>query len=145
MGAVRVGTILASPAPPRPSFAQGGDVFGTIAGGRPHSQGGTKYRGEDGNVFEVEKGEGLFVTKREATNPALALLDQANTSFGGTSMFSNGSRFLQDGGSVAMESTGFSQEDLIAAIEATPPPMVQVQSIMAGINAEMEAKKVGTI
>lgn len=145
IGALQISNIVKQQPPPPPTFAQGGDVFGAVVGGKPHSQGGTKYRGEDGNIFEVEKGEGLFVTKREATNPALALLDQANTSFGGSSMFSGGARFLQDGGSVATESTGFNQDDLITAIQATPPPVVQIQSIMAGINAEMEAKKVGTI
>lgn len=144
-GALNIGATLAKPAPPKPSFAQGGDVFGAQVNGRSHALGGESiYVG--GKYFgEMQGGEGLFVTKREATNPALQLLNKANLSEGGASMFSQSSRFLQDGGSVDMSGGGISAADLASALSEMPNPVVDVRSIMAGINAENNAKEVGTI
>ena len=115
-------------------------------GGNRHSAGGTKYKGEDGNVFEVERDEGIFVTKREATNPALMMLDHANTMNGGNSMFSGSGRFLQQGGEADQGSDLEAQTELLVnAVAALPPPVIEVSSFMAGINAEVEATEVGTI
>ncbi|MDJ1481873.1 hypothetical protein QNI16_15335 [Cytophagaceae bacterium YF14B1] len=52
------------------SFETGGNVSdamkrnGIPVGGKRHSQGGTTYVGEDGNAFNVEAGEDIFVLKR---------------------------------------------------------------------------------
>lgn len=79
-------------------FAMGGeyDPFGVDVGGKPHTAGGTKYYGEDGNVIELERGEKMFVTNRKASefirNVALV-----NQSFGGRGL-AGGSSFLQSGG-----------------------------------------------
>lgn len=145
LGAAQLATVVQQQPPPKPTFAEGGDVTSVLVGGRRHSQGGTKYYGQDGNAFEVESGEGIFVTKREATNPALALLNRTNTSFGGASMFASGSRFLQEGGAASMGGSAISAEDLAEAMAQVPAPVVQVQSIMAGINAEVSATSVGII
>lgn len=146
LGAVQIAAIASKQPPPAPKFAKGGDVFGMTVGGNLHSAGGTKYRGEDGNVFEVERDEGIFVTKREATNPALMLLDQMNTMHGGNSMFSNSGRFLQKGGEASQGGDLDAQTELlVAAVSAMPPPMIEVSSFMAGINAENEATEIGTI
>lgn len=45
-----------------PQYAKGG-VFDPI-GGKRHSQGGTKFFGEDGSVFEAESGEGIGILSR---------------------------------------------------------------------------------
>jgi len=142
---IQTAAILAQPAPPKPTFAQGGDVFGAQINGRSHANGGESiYVG--GRYFgEMQGGEGLFVTKREATNPALQLLNSANTAFGGSSMFGQSSRFLQNGGMVSDGGGAMSAQELAAALSAMPTPVVEVQSIMAGINAEVQAKRVGTI
>lgn len=146
LGVVQLVKVATEKPPPPPTFASGGDVFGTIAGGNLHSAGGTKYKGEDGNAFEVERGEGIFVTKRSATNPALKLLDQANTMNGGNSMFGNSSRFLQDGGQVSQENSDMRTAQLInEAMANMPAPVVEVQSILGGINSEMKSKKTGVI
>jgi hypothetical protein len=146
LGAIQLATVISEKAPPPPSFAKGGDVFGMMAGGNLHSAGGTKYQGEDGNRFEVEKDEGIFVTKRSATNPALQMLSEANMMNGGRSMFSGSSRFLQDGGEASRATDSASMARMIKdAILSAPIPILPVQSIIGGINAETKAKKVGVI
>jgi len=79
-------------------FEQGGeyDPFGIDVGGRLHSQGGTKYFGEDGNVIELERGEKMFVTNRK-TSSLLKGIAALNMSMGGRGM-SGSSSFLADGG-----------------------------------------------
>lgn len=140
------GAIVASSRPPAaPSFAQGGDVFGFTVGGKSHSQGGTKFRGEDGQIFEVQKDEGIFVTKREATNPALSMLSSVNESFGGRSMFDAPRQFLQEGGAAAAASQTLSAEEISDIIAALPPQQVQVVDIMAGIQGNVEATDTGVV
>jgi len=143
------GIIVASSRPPSaPSFAQGGDVFGFRVGGQSHSQGGTKFSGEDGNVFEVEKDEGIFVTKRSATNPALALLSGINERQGGRSMFDTPRQFLQEGGG-AITGQGLNGDQLAELVEATagalPPIEVKVTDIMAGIQGNADAQETGVV
>lgn len=142
---VQTAAILSQPPPAKPTFAQGGDVFGAQVNGRSHAAGGESIHVGGRYFGEMQGGEGLFVTKREATNPALQLLNQANLAAGGASMFGNSSRFLQDGGRVADYGFGVGSKELAAALAAMPNPVVDVRSIMAGINAEVEAKEVGTI
>lgn len=50
-------------------FAEGG----LIAGGKPHSQGGTKYIGSDGSAFEAERGEYIAVVNKHDTKRIGAL------------------------------------------------------------------------
>lgn len=147
LGAVQIAAIASEPTPSTPSFASGGDVFGFTVGGKSHSQGGTKYTGEDGNTFEVERDEGIFVTKREATNPALRMLSGVNESYGGSSMFSTPRAHLQEGGVAQSNSlSGQDVADIVAETVANqPPPVVMVSSIMGGINAEVDAEGVGVI
>ena len=132
--------------PPPPTFAQGGDVFGAMVGGKLHSEGGTKYYGEDGNAFEVEKGEGIFVTKRSATNKALQLLNDANMSSGGASMFGSTTRFAQEGGQIDQASQAETMAGMIAtAIQNMPSPVVKVEDIQSGMVANKESTEIGVV
>jgi hypothetical protein len=77
-------------------FATGGAVIG----GRPHSQGGTKFYGTDGSKFEAERGEGMYIMKKDAM-AEISALSAINESFGGRSWTSGyGSKHLADGGQV---------------------------------------------
>jgi hypothetical protein len=146
LGTVQTLAIATQQPPQPPTFAEGGDVFGMTVGGKLHSQGGTKYMGEDGNAFEVEKGEGIFVTKRSATNPALRMLNEANTMNGGRSMFSSSHRFLQDGGQATQNGNADQMRQMFQELAASlPAPVLQVQSVMAGINADVEATEIGIV
>jgi hypothetical protein len=82
--------------PKAPQFAQGGYVE---VGGRPHAQGGTKYFGEDGNAFEVEHGERIYVLKTTASNH-LRGLSALNQSYGGHSWFNAPVSHAAQGGAI---------------------------------------------
>lgn len=148
LGAAQIAVVASENPPPPPSFASGGDVFGFTVGGNHHSSGGTKYRGEDGNAFEVEKDEGIFVTKRSATNPALAMLSSINEQHGGRSMFNTPKQFLQEGGNAGggqSLSVGDIGEIVAATVSEIPPQQVQVVDIMAGIQGNVEAEETGVV
>ena len=138
LGALQIAAIASKPAPPRPTFAEGGVVIN----GRSHAQGGEDIHVGGRLVGNMQGGEGIFVTKREAT---MAMLNDYNISAGGNSMFSNSHRFVQEGGSLDTSSQAMSAEDLAVVIAEMPTPVVEVRSIMAGINAENEATGIGTI
>lgn len=77
-------------------FAGGGFVKGIrksfLLGGKPHSQGGTKFFGSDGTRFEAERNEALIVVNKRDT-PMLRTLNSINSR--------HGRNFLADGGFVA--------------------------------------------
>jgi hypothetical protein len=121
------------------SFKEGGDVKAFTIGGKDHSQGGTKFYGEDGTVFEAQRGEGMFILKREAHQSLLRDLSERNVEYGGRSWFSKGSSHLAFGGSAIPVSTGGQQINLsqladivIDAVSSLPPPVVTVEDINAG-------------
>ena len=60
-------------------------------GGKRHAQGGTKFYGEDGTMFEAEKGEGIGVLNRSAFS---SFMDFNNSFNGGKSR----TGFMQGGG-----------------------------------------------
>lgn len=62
-GAAQAGKLVA------PKFADGGIQE---IGGKRHSQGGTKFYGEDGTTFEAEQGEGIGILNRAAFDGFLA-------------------------------------------------------------------------
>lgn len=88
--AVQIGTIAAQ------KFAEGGEVN---VGGKPHSQGGTTYVGEDGNAFEVERGERIFVMKTTASQE-MDRYSKWNQLFGGKSWTGKPTRYAAEGGSI---------------------------------------------
>ena len=79
-------------------FEHGGeyDPFGVDVGGKLHSQGGTKYRGDDGNTIELERGEKIFVASRK-TAAIVRAVAGLNQLMGGRGL-SGSSSFLADGG-----------------------------------------------
>lgn len=125
-------------APTPPKFADGGEVFDV--GGKPHSQGGTKYRGEDGNVIEVERGEKMFVMKATAAKQ-IHKLSQFNQMFGGRSWTGAPVNYAAQGGVVS--DGGFSTSMVTEQVKAdiqlknairegfvnAPQPIVSVREI----------------
>lgn len=110
-------------------------------GGRPHSQGGTKYYGEDGNGFEVEQGEGIYVMKRDAE--AVARLSDLNTRHGGKSWVESGAypgmqKNYALGGEIAFRSQSSQQNNIERTVRAVmanmPPVFVAVEDINTGQN-----------
>lgn len=125
--------------------AEHGAVF-TIGGNR-HSNGGTKFYGEDGTTFEAEQGEKMFVLNRRASAAMAPLLSGINQRFGGVSLAS-ASGYLAAGGQVLRNSAGVAgtnnlkiDYDLLAnrigqsvsaANSQLPPPVVAVTDINYG-------------
>lgn len=118
-------------------YAEGGDVV-TI-GGKPHSQGGTKFYGEDGTVVEMERGEGLFVLKRDAHADFIRQGSALNEKYGGRSWFGQSQRHLALGGEINLSTPGnqaMLQTNIVdmirAAISSMPAPKVSVVDINDG-------------
>ncbi|WP_421752926.1 hypothetical protein [Croceimicrobium sp.] len=78
-------------------------------GGRPHSQGGTKFFGEDGTTFEAERGEVLAVVNKRSA-PMLKGLSSVNELGGGVSFFKGSRSVLRDGGLVTRAASSQVQE-----------------------------------
>jgi len=71
-----VSQITQTQQPTAPKLAKGGMI-----GGKPHSQGGTVFRGSDGSIFEAERNEYLaIVNKKDAARAQM--LDQINQEHG---------------------------------------------------------------
>ncbi len=77
--------------------AEEGAVFDI--GGKRHSSGGTKYYGEDGNVFEAEKDEKMFILNRMASKKLGPTLSRINQESGGRPLWQKAS-YLAAGGRV---------------------------------------------
>lgn len=104
-------------------------------GGQRHSAGGTKFWGEDGTMFEAEKGEGIGVLNRKAFS---SFMDFNNSFNGGGSS----SSFMQGGGIITQGVRPESQNlDLIVeAISSIPPPVVAVEEIQSVGNRFVSVK-----
>lgn len=109
--------------PQPPKMARGGRI--TI-GGKPHSQGGTKFYGEDGNVFEAEKDEELFIINKYDSK-TIDLLSDINSRHGVS--FSNSPKnYFADGGrfSPRQDFEKFNLQDMVREVvdEITHIPVV---------------------
>lgn len=136
LGGFQIASIASQPTP-KFSYAKGG-----IIGGKPHSQGGTKFYGEDGNVFEAERDEAMFVLKKDAT-AEIAALSAVNESFGGRSFISRPSSHLQDGGQA--DTTGVNIQNAVADELQRTPIIVKVSDIETGMTEVDNVKNVGVI
>lgn len=132
MGAAQIGVISAQR---MPTFAKGG-----IIGGQPHSMGGTKFFGSDGSMFEAERGEAMFVLKKDAA-AEIAALSMINEAHGGRS-FSKGGAHLADGGEV-MPSGGV--EKIVSDTLKKTPIFVKVGDIETGLTDFKNVKQAGVI
>lgn len=123
------------PTPPQkrniPKLAKGG-----VVGGELHSNGGTKYYGEDGNIIEMERDERLFVLNRSAS-AAISGLSYLNQLHGGNSFLNRPSRYLRDGG-MADTLTG-------VTIPNEQPIYVDVKDIINETNRRVEVVDGGNL
>ncbi len=93
LAAIQIATIKTQ------KFARGGALkFGQF-GGKPHSQGGTRGRFEDGTDVEVEKDE-IFVILNRNASKQLKMLDSLNRQFGGASLLGRSTQRFESGGAL---------------------------------------------
>ena len=134
-GGISIASIASQNYTPTPTYAKGG-----IIGGLPHSQGGTQFVGSDGSRFEAERGEAMFVLKKDAT-AEIAALSQINESHGGRAWTAKGSSFLADGGEVSTEGIDKAVNE---AIQRTPI-YVRVADIETGMTEVNNVREAGII
>ena len=127
-------------------YAKGGMIYG-----RSHAQGGVTFRGDNGQVFEAEGGENVYILKKTASAEINAL-SALNEAHGGNSFGTSGLYKFADGGMVARLSEAnrvvkqagnmkLSNESInqlagvvIDAVMNMPNPVVSVQDINNGQN-----------
>lgn len=127
-------------------YAKGGQIFG-----KSHAQGGVTFRGDNGQVFEAEGGENVYIMKKTASAEINAL-SAINEAHGGNSFGTSGLYKFADGGMAASiseanrmvrqsDNVRLSRESInqlagvvIDAIMSMPNPVVSVQDINAGQN-----------
>ena len=127
-------------------YAKGGQIYG-----RSHAQGGVTFRGDNGQVFEAEGGENVYIMKKTASAEINAL-SALNEAHGGNSFGTSGLYKFADGGMVAglseanrvakqAGSMKLSNESInqlagvvIDAVMSMPNPVVSVQDINNGQN-----------
>lgn len=127
-------------------YAKGGQIFG-----KSHAQGGVTFRGDNGQVFEAEGGENVYIMKKSASAEINAL-SAVNEAHGGNSFGTSGLYKFADGGMAASiseanrmvrqsDNVRLSSESInqlagvvIDAVMSMPNPVVSVQDINAGQN-----------
>lgn len=125
-------------------YAKGGQIVG-----KSHAQGGVTFRGDNGQVFEAEGGENVYIMKRSASAEINAL-SALNEAHGGNSFGTSGLYKFADGGMVAniseanrisrqMDNVRLSNASInqlagvvIEAVASMPNPIVSVQDINSG-------------
>lgn len=126
-------------------FAKGGTVIGA-----PHSQGGVTFTGSNGQQFEAEGGENMYILNKSASR-AINALSALNQQYGGRSFGrSNAYKYAQGGGFDVLSTSSFTtinrqmsqnKVDLsdktinaiaaafVEGVENAPNPVVSVQEI----------------
>lgn len=127
-------------------YAKGGMIYG-----RSHAQGGVTFRGDNGQVFEAEGGENVYIMKKTASAEinALSALNEAHggNSFGTSGLYkfadggmvaglSEANRVAKQAGSMKLSSESINQLAgvVIDAVMSMPNPVVSVQDINSGQN-----------
>lgn len=125
MGGIQIATI-AKQKPP--TFAKGGVI---PIGGRSHSEGGTPVHVGGQHVAEVEKGEGMFIMKKDAYRD-IDMLSGWNQRYGGKS-WTNATRFAADGGMITMPTSdgGYSTREVKNTVDNA---MIMESAIMNGFS-----------
>jgi hypothetical protein len=105
-----------------PKLEKGGLI---PVGGKPHSQGGTKFVGSDGTAFEAEAEETIAVVNKNARGH-LAALSNVNQLTGGAA-FGNPKNYLNDGGIVARSIQSNSNRGIESAIGSLKSDIADLQ------------------
>lgn len=137
-------------------YAKGGQIYG-----RSHAQGGVTFRGDNGQVFEAEGGENVYIMKKTASAEinALSALNEAHggNSFGTSGLYkfadggmvaglSEANRVVKQAGSMKLSNESINQLAgvVIDAVMSMPNPVVSVQDINNGQNGVSVVRELAT-
>lgn len=111
-GAIQIATIAKQK---MPKFAKGGKAFDI--GGKSHAEGGTPIHVNGEQVAEAEKGEGLFIMKKDAYKD-LNMLSGWNQRYGGNS-WNTPVKIAADGGMLNIPTSdgGYSTRELSSSVD----------------------------
>lgn len=138
LGGIQIASIAKQNYTPSATFAKGG-----IIGGKSHADGGTQFWGSDGSRFEAEKGEAMFVMKKDAT-AEIAALSAINESHGGRSFFERSpAGHFADGGEVTKQASDI-RKTINDEIDRRPI-YVRVGDIQTGMTDVENSKSVGVV
>lgn len=113
-------------------FEQGGIQE---VGGQRHSDGGTKFYGEDGTMFEAERGEGIGILNRGAYSAFMDFNNRFGSGKSGNGLFAGGGIITQG---VKPQGTDFTE--ITEAIRSIPAPVVAVEEIQTVGNRYINVK-----
>lgn len=123
-------------------YAKGGQIYGPS-----HSAGGVTFTGSNGQQFEAEGGENMYILNRKASG-AINALSALNMEYGGRSFgssgvyrYANGGKIDTGSGSTMTLPSNFSLSDdslrklaaiMYDSVASVPPPQVAVTDIDEG-------------
>lgn len=123
-------------------YAKGGQIYGAS-----HAAGGVTFTGSNGQQFEAEGGENMYILNRKASG-AINALSALNMEYGGRSFgssgvyrYANGGKIDIGGGSTMTLPSNFSLSNdslqklaaiMYDSVASVPPPQVAVTDIDAG-------------
>lgn len=123
-------------------YAKGGQIYGAS-----HAAGGVTFTGSNGQQFEAEGGENVYILNRKASS-AINALSALNMEYGGRSFgssgvyrYANGGKIDIGGGSTMTLPSNFSLSNdslqklaaiMYDSVASVPPPRVAVTDIDAG-------------
>lgn len=120
-------------------LAKGGKIYGPS-----HAEGGVTFTGSNGQVFEAEGGENMYILNRRASS-AINALSALNQEYGGRSFGSSSLYKFADGGKMSVLSPSYTVQKsknsvslddktimklgiaFAEAVESSPNPIVSVQ------------------
>lgn len=117
-------------------------------GGKRHSQGGTKFQGEDGTTFEAEQGELIGVMNRNAASAFLDFNNKFRTAGYSTNYMASGgivARNISNTSSMHIDTDALASkiganvsDVMVDVIKNLPNPVVAVTDINNGQNSYVE-------
>lgn len=103
-------------------FAKGGQIYGAS-----HSQGGVTFTGDNGQRFEAEGGENVYILNRKASG-AINALSALNMEYGGRSFGSSGVYRYANGGKIQV--SGNSSVSFPSDVTLSDNSLMKLASIM---------------
>lgn len=103
-------------------FAKGGQIYGAS-----HSQGGVTFTGDNGQRFEAEGGENVYILNRKASG-AINALSALNMEYGGRSFGSSGVYRYANGGKIQV--TGGGSVSFPTDVTLSDTSLMKLASIM---------------
>lgn len=122
-------------------FAKGGQIYGAS-----HSQGGVTFTGDNGQRFEAEGGENVYILNKRASG-AINALSALNMEYGGRSFGSSGVYRYANGGKIQVAGNGsvsFPNDVTLSDASLTKLASIMYDSVAAIPNPQVAVTDINT-